>query len=352
LTIPLTIILIMLFPFFSRTPSLLVGSYGPALLPVPVRLPLGDLRTHLWVSGVTGVGKSRLLAHLALALMAQGEAITLIDPHADTVRLVMAHLVARGVYDDPAAYDRITYLDLPAAARQHRYAALDLLDQGTDAPTTARLVLEAFQRAWPALDNGVAPAFENAVLAGVAVLIHHRLPLPLLGDLFLDAPWRATLLRGVRDPVVQGYFQRLAGWGSREQAQYLESTLRRVFLLGFSPVLRYSLGGEGNVLGSFRQRMDAGQSLLVNLALPDGDSRRLLGSILTVLAEQGALARAGVAAGERGQSHTLMVDEYGEVAAQSGVALSHILEQCRKFGLALVVSNQGGAQLEARVHTR
>ncbi len=340
----------MSFPFFfSRTPSLRVGSYGPPFFPVPVRLPLAELRTHLWVSGVTGVGKSRWLAHLALTLLARGEGITLLDPHGDTVRLVMDHLIARGVYADPGAYARITYLDLPTAARQHRYAALDLLDQPTDAPTTARLVLEALQRAWPGLDGGVAPAFENAVLAGVAVLIHHHLPLPLLGDLFLDAPWRAMLLADVRDPAVRGFFTRLAAWGSREQAQYLESTLRRVFLLGFSPVLRYSLGQAGNVVGAFRARMDAGQSLLVNLALPDADSRRLLGSILTVLAEQGALGRAGVPAGERGRGHTLIVDEYGEVAAQSGVALTHILEQCRKFGLALVVSNQGGAQLDPRV---
>ena len=63
-----------------------------------------------------------------------------------------------------------------------------------DAPTTARLVLGALRRAETALDDGAAPAFENAVLAGVSVPIRHRLPIGLLHDLLTDAPWRAGLL--------------------------------------------------------------------------------------------------------------------------------------------------------------
>jgi len=83
------------------------------------------------------------------------------------------------------------------------------------------------------LDDGAAPAFENAVLAGVSVPIRHRLPIGLLHDLLTDAPWRAGLLKGETDPTVRGFFAQLDGWGSRERAQSLESTLR--------PVLRYTL---------------------------------------------------------------------------------------------------------------
>jgi hypothetical protein len=115
--------------------------------------------------------------------------------------------------------------------------------------------------------------------------MQHRLPIVLLHDLLTDAPWRTALLKGVTDPTVRGFFVRMERWGSREQAQYLESTLRRAFLLSFSPVLRYSLGQTANRLGSFRERMDRGRSLIVNLALPDADDRRLIGSLLTVFME-------------------------------------------------------------------
>jgi len=135
------------------------------------------------------------------------------------------------------------------------------------------------------------------VLAGASVLHRHKLPLVLLGDLFLDGPWRRQLLMGVTDPTVRSFFTRLEGWGSRDQASYLESTLRRVFLLGFQPVLRYSLGAEENLI-RFGERFDRGQSLLVNLALPDPDARHLLTSLFTVGAEQAAMARAGIPNGD------------------------------------------------------
>lgn len=333
----------------SRSHQLPIGTFGPRLLRIPVHLNVADLTNHLHITGATNSGKSRLLAHLALSLIKQGEGVTLLDPHGDAARLVLEHLVADGLYADPGAFERITYLDLPAASRVGRYTPLNILAQPFDPPTTARLVLEAFRRAWPALDNGVAPAFENAVLSGISVLIRHKLPIVFLHDLLTDAPWRAALLPSIADPTVRGFFARLDRWGNREQAQYLESTLRRAFLLSFSPVLRYSLGQVENRLGPFRARMDRGQSLIVNLALPDPDARRLLGALLTVSMEQGALQRADTPPETRGRRHTLILDEFADVSAQSGTALLHILEQCRKFGLGLVLANQSGGQLGARM---
>lgn len=320
--------------------QLVLGTFGPPLLRIPVRLPVADLAQHVAILGAPNSGKSRLLAHLALSLIERGEGVTLLDPHADTARLVLSHLVQRGVFADPSAFGRIAYLDVPAAARVWRYTPFNILDQPFDTPTTSRLVLEAFKRAWPALDNGVAPAFENAVLAGLSVLRHHRLPVIFLHDLLTDTAWRSALVSAVPDAVVHDFFARLERWGAREQAQYLESTLRRAFLLSFSPVLRYSLGQRENRVGRFRERMDAGHSLIVNLALPDPDDRRLLGALLTVFMEQAALARADTPAGARGRPHTLILDEAPTLISQSGTAMQHIMEQCRKYGLGLVVAGQ------------
>jgi hypothetical protein len=126
---------------------LVLGTFGPPFLRIPVRLAVPDLTSHLSIVGATNSGKSRLLAHIALSLIRRGKGVTFLDPHGDAARLVMAHLVARGVCDDPAAFRRITYLDLPAGDAVWRYAPFNILDQPFDAPTTARLVLEAFRRA-------------------------------------------------------------------------------------------------------------------------------------------------------------------------------------------------------------
>ena len=332
---------------WTRRTTLALGEFGPRFWPRTRHLPVDELRSHLRISGVTGTGKTRLLAHLFLELVAQGQAVTLLDPHGDASRLILSELVARGVYRDPDALDRIVYLDLPAAMAVGRYPPFNVLRQPhLDTHSTARSVLEALRRAWPALDHGQAPAFENLILAGVFVLQCNDLPLTRLHDLLVNATWREELLQHVEDDTVRGFFQgRLRRWG-REQALLLESSLRRVFLLSFSPLLRGSLEQPDNLLDA-RQLMDQGRSLVVNLALPDPDARRLLGCLMTVSFEQAALSRATLPPHDRGPNHFLLLDEFAEFASQSGENVARILALCRKFGLSLTLAHQTWEQLGA-----
>src|SRR5947209_5037711 len=109
-----------------RTHHLVLGTFGPPVFRIPVDLPVADLTSHMHVTGGTNSGKSRMLSHLAISLIERGEAVTLIDPHGDAARLVMAHLIDRGFYAGERAHERLTYLDLPAAARVGRYAPFNI----------------------------------------------------------------------------------------------------------------------------------------------------------------------------------------------------------------------------------
>jgi len=84
------------------------------------------------VLGKTGSGKSYFLAGLFLAMYEAGMPATLIDPHGDLAELVLTHLVQRGEFSHRAAYDRLLYLDLPAAARAGRYLPFNYLRQPYD----------------------------------------------------------------------------------------------------------------------------------------------------------------------------------------------------------------------------
>src|SRR5687767_2104310 len=85
------------------------------------RIKPRQARAHMHVLGKTGSGKSYFLAGLFLAMHKAGMPATLIDPHGDLAELVLSHLVQRGVYDDPAAYDKLIYLDVPQADTSGRY---------------------------------------------------------------------------------------------------------------------------------------------------------------------------------------------------------------------------------------
>jgi len=67
--------------------------------------------------------------------------------------------------------------------------------------------------------------------------------------------------------------------------------------------------------------------------------------LLTVSFEQAALSRADVPPAVRAP-YWLVVDEFSQFAAQSGVALERVLAQARKYGLHLVLAHQTWSQVE------
>jgi hypothetical protein len=338
----------MKFPTLFR-PAITLGSYGLWFFQRPVRLSIKEFSTHVHTIGVSGSGKSRFLAGLFLELYRRGLAATLIDPHGDLATLVLRHLIASGAFERGGeGYRRVMYLNLPKADWQEKYFPFNVLNSASSVHTTAQNVLEALRRAWPTLSYGNAPNFENLVLAGTFVLIHHQLPLPFLHDLLVDKAWRDRLLTTVPDELVVRFFRERYDRWKRDQPMLIESSLRRLFLLAFSPILRYSLAQRENRL-QFREVFDGNRSLIINLALQDADARRLLGCLLTVLCEQGAFSRSDLPPQKRFNSHHLMIDEFSEFTAQSEESLSRILGLCRKYGLYVVMAHQTWSQTSDRL---
>src|SRR4051812_18769355 len=331
--------------WWDRGPTIPLGSnrflfFGRRTL----RISPEQARAHMHVLGKTGSGKSYFLAGLFLAMYEAGMPATLIDPHGDLAELVLAHLYQRGVFNDQSTYDRLLYLDIPAAAATGRYLPFNYLKQPYEDHAMAGLVAEAARRAWPELATG-APTFENILKHSVIALRQNHQPLSKLADLLVDKDYREGLLRNVTDEQVVRFFHlRMDQWG-RDEAHMKESTLNRADLLTLSPVLRHSLGATENRL-SFRQLIDSGRSLIVNLALPHHDARRLFGCLLTVGMESAALSRADNLAART--PHHLMIDEFSQFMAQSETALTRMLSETRKYGLFCVMAHQNWTQASER----
>jgi hypothetical protein len=300
---------------------------------------------HMHVLGKTGSGKSYFLAGLFLSMYKAGMPATLIDPHGDLAEMVLSHLIQRGAFQDPQTYEKLVYLDIPAAAATGRYLPFNYLEQPYDDHAMAQLIAEACRRAWPELATG-APTFENILKHSVIALRQNNQPLTKLADLLVDRDFREQLLQNVTDEqVVRFFHQRMDNWG-RDEAHMKESTLNRADLLTLSPVLRYSLGAAKNRL-SFRQLIDSGRSLIVNFAIPDADARRLFGCLLTVGMESAALSRADNLS-ER-TPHHLIIDEFSQFMAQSETALTRMLSETRKYQLFCVMAHQNWSQASERL---
>jgi len=176
--------------------------------------------------------------------------------------------------------------------------------------------------------------------------VENQLPLTVLPRLLSDQPYRDQLLTHVSDPQIVAFFHtRFDKW--KGSSVLLESTLRRIFLLTFSPTLRYTLGQRHNVL-QFRRLMDERVSVLFNLGGLDEATQRFLGCLLTVGYEVAALSRADMPEEQRSQYH-LILDEFSMFSAQSEASFERILSLTRKYGLYLTLAHQTWSQASERL---
>jgi len=322
-----------LFPFLPAS----------SFLALPYSLSGKITATHMHVMGLTGMGKSKLLASIASQLILQGYPCAVIDPHADLAEDVLRLLLEHGFFRRPGAMQRVRYVDF---AHPTRFIPFNVLKAPYSTYEIARNLVEATTRAWPTLAGGAAPQLENLLLAGATVLIENELPLTALTPLLTDQRYRQQLLRRVHDPQVLDFFRNR--YESKSGSGHLsESTLRRAFLLTYPPPLRYSLGQQENSL-DFRALMDSRTSLICSLGGVDAQTQRLLGCLITVGFETAALSRADLPPQQRSHYH-LILDEFSQFSAQSGVALERVLALTRKYGLFLTLAHQTWSQVDEQL---
>lgn len=318
------------------------GSLWEKLFPKRVMLSAQDAGTHVHVLGTSSSGKSRWLASYYLGLVEAGIGVTLIDPHGDLAKLILGKIAQ----DKPEHLGNTIYLDFKRAADRSRFLPFNVLKQDGARTQVALNILEAFHRAWPSLSGGVAPRFDKLVLNGVKALTAGNGTLPDLSWFLTDKGFRAQVLEHETDNRVlrhwRNWYDKLP---DRLQSEYADSTLSRVDLLSFDEVLRYSLGHEELAL-NFREVMDRGQHVLVNLAGLSSQTARLIGSLFTVMYEQGALSRHD---SDVRRTHVAMIDEFARFSAQSEEAMQTMLSQTRKYGLFLVMAHQNWTQASDRL---
>jgi hypothetical protein len=299
--------------------------------------------THTYVIGITGKGKSKLLEHMLFQDITAGRGCGVLDPHGDLAHDLLQYLSS---YPKKLAdhHKRIVYFD---PARDDYLLPFNVLNSEFSPYETAQNVVEAFRRTWPRT-LAEAPRFANIATASVLTLIANGLTLVEMPRLLTDTEFREWALASVEDEEVVAFWRgRFEKWG-RDTPLMIESVLNKVTAFTLNPRLRLILGAADNGV-RFREIMDEGKVLLINLGRCDAETRRLVGSLVVTGLEQAARSRRDNTVGRR--PFHFVIDEFQDFCANEGATqtLAQILSECRKFGLHLTLAHQTLAQISERM---
>ena len=313
-------------------------------------ISIGDALYHTVLLGPTGAGKSTALAHLALADIAAGRGVLLIDPKTDLVADILARIPEQRRSDvvviDPTS-SRPVGINPLARAQTARSGALSPVGGGGASPelvadTVLATLKGVFAESW-----GVR--VEQVLSAALVTLA--RTPGATLVDLPLlltNAAYRQRLIAASgADPLGTGQF-----WAAYEalseaqRQQWVGPVLTRLQPFLIRPHLRATLGQAAPSfdLGEvFTRRRIVLVSL--NKGVLGAESARLLGSLLVGQLWPLILARAAV---EPSRRHvvSVFIDEVQDYLSLPG-SLADALAQARSLGAAFHLAHQYRGQLPA-----
>ena len=316
--------------------------------PREIRFSEDLLRRHHLYTARTRMGKSTLMEHLVehkleeKAAGRDGDAIVVIDPHADLVESILAHV-------PESLVGQVRLVDL---ADGRGAPGINLLDTRvfSDRDRTADSVVRVARGLWEQwgprmqsiLEQTVKTLHEyNAHPATDADEQHTILDgLRLLGD----EGFRMGVLRRVSDPYLLEWWARdFGGWRREYTAEALAPVQTRLSYYASSRRARAILGQRRSTIDLRRTILDGGVLLVSTAQGTAGkDVAALVGSSVlnlvdAVIREQGELPP------EQRRGALVVVDE---MQSMPGVDYESMLSELGKFGASFVLATQSLAKLD------
>ena len=294
-----------------------------------------DRRSHIYVIGKTGTGKSTLLETLSRQDIVNGEGLALLDPHGDLVEKVLravpdknkGDLIYFNVPDNPLGFNPLEKV----APEKRTLAAAGLLD--------------AFKKIWA---DSWGPRLEHILRNAFLALLDQ--PEATLADvlrLLDDLTFRREICSRVYNSQVRDFWLReYENYPIRLRAEAIAPIQNKVGAFLTDPVLNRILTQKRSDF-DLRHVMDEGKILLVNLAKGKigADASSLLGALLVTKIGLAGLSRADVPEETR-RDFYLYLDEFQNLATLS---LANMLSELRKYRVNMVLSHQYLSQLDPQV---
>jgi hypothetical protein len=297
-----------------------------------VALDPADARYHLHVVGPTGVGKSTLLAQLALADLEAGRGAAVIDPKGDLVEELLARI--------PSGMDeRVDLLDPLDPAPP----GLNVLE-GADRDLVVDQLVGIFQRVY---ERFWGPRTDDILRASLLTLMNgdEQATLADVPRLLADDAWRRQLTATLDDPVgLEPFWAWYDQLGDSMRAQATGPVLNKLRAFLLRRPVRAIVGQPASTIDVGRS-LDQGRLLLARV--PKGtlgeETSRLLGSFVVARVWQAALARASRPEQHRPDA-SLYIDEVHNYLSLP-TPLAEMLAEARGYRLSLCLAHQHLGQL-------
>lgn len=305
-----------------------------------LRLGRDDRLRHLYVVGPVGVGKSTLLANMAVQDMQAGDGLALIDPKGDLVSDILARVPEHRRSD-------VILLDLADTAQPIGLNVLGVGQGEHGRELAADFVLGVLRSLWA---QYWGPRTDDILRAALLTLTHTQaldgsaFTLIEVPELLTNRPLRHLV---TEQPTVPASLRSFWAWyenvSEAERVQIIGPVLNKLRQFTTRTSLRLVLGQSTglDIPALIRRR----RILLVTLSrgIIGAEAAYLLGSLLVAGFWQATLGRAALPPEQR-RPFWLYLDEFHQVARLS-VSLTDLLAEARGLGVGVVMANQYVSQL-------
>jgi hypothetical protein len=297
-----------------------------------------DRRSHLYVCGKTGTGKSHFLRTLILQDISAGRGCALFDPHGDLAREVLAQV------PDERRRD-VLYFDAGDPQMPWRFNPLAGIPESERALACAGMI-EVFKNLW---SDDWGPRLEHLLRNVVFTLL--EVPDSTLGDvnrLLTERSFRSSAIARIEDEIVKAFWkEEFERYSPGFRAVVVAPLQNKVGALMTDPMLRRVLTESGGQQLDLTRAMDDGRILLINLdkgRIGEGPSA-LLGSLLVSHIALAGLARSKRPLDDR-RDFMVYMDEFQTFTTLS---IAGMLSELRKYGVGMILSHQHLSQLEPEI---
>lgn len=305
-----------------------------------VRIKAEDRRRHTYIIGKSGVGKSVLLANMAIQDILNGEGVCVLDPHGDLVNDILERVPPQ------RAEDVIVF----SPADTERPLGLNLLEFDPRYPEQKSFVINEmigiFDKLYDLKATG-GPMFEQYMRNAMLLVMDD----PESGSTLMEIPkvlvdenFRRLKLKRCQNQTVIDFWREEAEKAGGEAAlaniaPYITSKLTAFIS---NDMMRPIIGQQKSSF-NFRDIMDNQKIILVDLSkgIVGEMNAYLLGMIIVGKFLMAALSRGDMPAAER-KDFYLYIDEFQNFTTDS---IAQILSEARKYGLGLVIAHQYIGQL-------